>query len=99
PTTAEAAWGCLPVSLARRLEPSPCPNLELSPTDADRGHLSTRLSRCRTDLPGNAFLQRPRRGGVAFAPFAKGMTARIGPTARICYAELPPITSLKTGSG
>jgi len=32
----------------------------------------------------NAFLQRPKRAGVAFALFAKGMTVRFGPTVRIC---------------
>lgn len=37
----------------------------------------------------NAFLQRPKRVGVAFAHFAKGMTAWFGPTARICYAFAP----------
>jgi hypothetical protein len=32
----------------------------------------------------DAFLQRPKCAGVAFAHFAKGMAARFGPTARIC---------------
>jgi hypothetical protein len=33
----------------------------------------------------NEFLQRPKRAGVAFALFAKGMTVRFGPAGRICY--------------
>ncbi|MDP1932303.1 MAG: hypothetical protein Q8L60_12685, partial [Gammaproteobacteria bacterium] len=36
----------------------------------------------------NAFLQRRKHVGVAFAQ-AKGMTACFCPTARICYVRLP----------
>lgn len=32
----------------------------------------------------NAFLQRPKRAGVVFAPFAEGMAAGFGLTVRIC---------------
>jgi hypothetical protein len=41
------------------------------------GILSMALSRVSVDIfpLANAFLQRPKRAGVAFAPFAKGMTA------------------------
>jgi hypothetical protein len=74
PAAAEAAWGCLPVRLACRLEPNTCANPKLNLTETDQGHRSCRLSRCRTELPGNAVPQRRNHSGVAFALYANDMT-------------------------